>query len=203
MRVQRAIGAAFLVTGALTLSAAPGYAATSVVEPAFVVESEIREFVDGAGKKSRCSASAATLVPGVTRCLLFRVHNTSTQPITVRTITMSLDSTFPQPPSGCSAENLSLPTFTGLLPVTAGGWAESPGLPIRLENTATNQDNCKQTVLHFVFDGTASGSESQQGDGLAATGAAKLTGALLIGIVMVGLGMMVSGTNRRRTGLKS
>jgi hypothetical protein len=102
-----------------------------------------------------CSGAAAPLDPGVTRCLVFSVHNDLSVPMTVQTIDMSLDSTFPVPPSGCAGADLSLPTFTGALAVPGDGSAATAGLPISLSDTATNQDSCENTALHFSYVGTA------------------------------------------------
>jgi Ca2+-binding RTX toxin-like protein len=102
-----------------------------------------------------CSGSTALLDPGVTRCLIYTVKNNLTVPITVRTINIALDPRFSAPPSGCSAADLSLPNFSGSLSVPGAGSANSSGLPIYLTDTKTNQDNCENTTLHFVYTGSA------------------------------------------------
>jgi hypothetical protein len=101
-----------------------------------------------------CSGATAKLYPGVTRCLVYTVNNNLTVPISVQNINVALDSTFPAPPSGCSASDLSLPTFSGPLTVPGGGSANSPGLAISLIDNG-NQDNCENTTLHFAYTGTA------------------------------------------------
>jgi large repetitive protein len=103
----------------------------------------------------RCSGSSALLYPGVTRCLVYTVKNDLSVPISVQHITAALDPHSAAPPSGCTASELSLPSFSGSLHVSGGGQANSGGLPIALLDTRTNQDNCENTTLHFVYQGTA------------------------------------------------
>jgi hypothetical protein len=106
-----------------------------------------------------CSGSTALLYPGVTRCLVYTVTNNLTAPISVQSINMALDNTYPAPPSGCSAADLSLPTFSGPLNVPGSGTANSPGLPISLTDNG-NQNNCESTTLHFVYTGSAQYTDS-------------------------------------------
>jgi len=103
----------------------------------------------------RCAGSSALLYPGVTRCLVYTVKNDLDVPISVQHITAALDPHYSAPPSGCTASDLSLPSFSGWLQVSGNGSATSAGLPISLIDTKTNQDNCEHTVLHFVYQGTA------------------------------------------------
>ena len=103
----------------------------------------------------RCAGSAALLYPGVTRCLVYTVTNNLDAPISVHHITAALDPRYSAPPSGCTASDLSLPSFSGWLQVSGHGSATSAGLPISLIDTRTNQDNCENRVLHFVYQGTA------------------------------------------------
>lgn len=164
----------------------------------FTIESQIYTTPASAFPSQGCSGTPALLRPGVTRCLVYRVHNTSTMPIVVRNITIDLDPSFPPPPSGCSADKLLLPGFTGSLRVPRNAVVESPGLPIRLQNTKTNQDNCQQKRLHFVFAGTATyagtTTELHQGptSGLPDTGA-DLTQRETAALLLAGLGLVVSG----------
>ncbi len=179
--------------------------------PTFTIESAIFERIEGKAGTARCVGAGGLLVPGVARCLEFRVKNQLSDPITVQTIRMELDPAFPSPPDGCSATELELPTFSGSLVVPAGGSATSPGLPISLKDTARNQDACKETVLHFVFSGSAvygddavAGSGAG-GSGLAATGA-DLTKALLAGVLLAlaGGGILLGARRlRRRSGAPS
>jgi hypothetical protein len=103
----------------------------------------------------KCAGSSALLYPGVTRCLVYTVKNDLDVPISVQHITAALDPHYSAPPSGCTAADLSLPSFSGWLQVSGNGSATSAGLPISLIDTKTNQDNCEHTVLHFVYEGTA------------------------------------------------
>jgi hypothetical protein len=105
-------------------------------------------------RSPECSGSAALLYPGVTRCLIYTVKNNLDVPISVQHIASTLDPHHP-PPSGCRAADLSLPNFSGSLHIIGGGHANSGGLPISLIDTKTNQDNCENTTLHFVYQGTA------------------------------------------------
>ena len=103
----------------------------------------------------RCAGSSALLYPGVTRCLVYTVKNHLDVPISVHHITAALDPHYSTPPPGCTASDLSLPSFSGWLQVSGHGSATSAGSPISLIDTRTNQDNCENTVLHFVYQGTA------------------------------------------------
>ncbi len=143
---------AFVLTAAST---PPVPASLSSSPSTFRIEGEVREMPVGSSTSPRCEGPPAMLAPGVTRCLVYRVHNSLDQPIEVQTITMGLDPGFPAPPSGCSVEKLLLPGFSGALQVPARGRSETSGLPIQLKNTPTNQDDCQQKMLHFTFAGTA------------------------------------------------
>jgi hypothetical protein len=144
----------------------------------------------------------------VTRCLVYRVHNTLKNPITVRSISMALDPRFPVPPPGCRGYRMSLPRFSGALEVPAGGVGESLGLPIRLRDTRHNQDSCQNTKLHFVFTGSAtSGRHSTTPTSpIRHTGAtlprSAVVAVLLAGIVLLGAGavLMRSAGERRGAG---
>ncbi len=203
-----------MFSGVLMLAGPAAAAETSAPSgpgpSAFVISSDIYVMPPGPNPESRCSGAPALLWPGVTRCLVYRVHNTLSQPITVQMITMGLDPGFPPPPSGCSPDKLSLPGFSGSLTVAAGASAQTPGLPIRLENTTTNQDNCKQTVLHFIYASSATyldggpvpnqgppnqGPPNQQ---LPYTGVHELVGILLSGGALVSAGLILLAAGRRR-----
>lgn len=186
-------------------SAAPARSDGAVSATSFVVESEIYQSLSGAGSTAACSGSAAILAPGVTRCLVYRVHNRIAQPITVQEITMKLDPSFPAPPSGCSAEKLSLPSYSGSFTVAAAGTAQSPGLPIHLTSTTANQDDCKVSVLHFVFTGTAvyDGSNIAPGADLAFIGSHGGESTLLAVGALLGAGLVLILGRRRRNRVKS
>lgn len=146
-----------------------------------------------------CEGPDAVLVPGITRCLVFQVHNTLEDPIEVRSITMGLDSSFPPPPSGCSADKLTLPSYSGSLKVPAQGNAETPGLPIQLKNTPTNQDDCQEKMLHFTFAGTAIAADPDTNgphQGLPETGAA-LAGTVLGAVLLLVVGWILHARIRR------
>jgi hypothetical protein len=147
-----------------------------------------------------CVGPAAPLAPGVTRCLVYRVENYLDVPITVRTMSMSLDPSYPPPPSGCSSGELDLPAFAGTLTVPGLGSALSPGLPVTLKDTPLNQDGCKQTVLHFVFTGTADKTETT--GSLAFTGADPIREALFgLALSLWGVALVLAARRaRRRTG---
>ena len=101
-----------------------------------------------------CSGTPALLYPGITRCAVFSVHNSLTVPITVLTITTALDGSYTAP-AICTGSNLRLPNFSGSFTVAGGGSANSPGAPIALNDSGTNQDACENFIYHFVFSGTA------------------------------------------------
>jgi hypothetical protein len=107
-----------------------------------------------------CSGATALLYPGATRCLVFTVHNSLTVPVTVQSITMSLDGSFPALPSGCPPSDFRFPSFTGSLVVPGGGASDSPGLPITMLDTGTNQDNCQNTTLHFMYSSAGQFTDS-------------------------------------------
>lgn len=103
-----------------------------------------------------CTGSAALLYPGVTRCLVFRVHNSLAVPITVQSITTTLDGTFPAPPSQCAPPTyFTLPTFSGSFAVAGGATGNLPGVHIELKDSGTNQDACENSTYHFEYFGTA------------------------------------------------
>jgi hypothetical protein len=107
-----------------------------------------------------CSGAPANLYPGTTHCLVFTVHNSLTVPVTVQSITMSLDGSFPALPSGCPHSDFRFPTFTGSLVVPGEASADSPGLPITMLDSGTNQDNCQNTTLHFVYSSVGQFTDS-------------------------------------------
>jgi hypothetical protein len=103
-----------------------------------------------------CTGTPALLYPGVTRCEVFSVHNVMTVPISVTSITTSLDPAYPAPPAVCTGSNLTLPSYTGTpFTVPAGATVSSPGVPIALLESHTSQDACKSFTYHFLFSGSA------------------------------------------------
>lgn len=102
-----------------------------------------------------CSGTPELLYPGVTRCLVYTVHNPLSVPISVQSISASLDSAYPAPPAACIGSNLNLPNFSGSFVVGPDASANSPGLSISLNGSGTNQDACENIVYHFVYSGFA------------------------------------------------
>ena len=108
-----------------------------------------------------CSGSLALLYPGTPRSAVFTVQNLLNVPIMVQSITSALDTTdYPAPPADCMGTNLVLPTFTGFLNVPAGGDANSPGVPIELNDNGSPQDDCENYTYHFVYSGSADYTDS-------------------------------------------
>ncbi len=176
------------------LSAASGPPESLKAGPTtFGIEADVRAMPPDRSPSPRCEGPPALLAPGETRCL-----NTLDRSIEVQTITMGLDPSF-SAPSGCTAEKLVLPSFSGGLQVPAGGQEDTPGLPIQLKNTPTNQDDCRQTVLHFTFAGTAAyadpGSPVPDPE-LPVIGAALVD--LLLGGALVSAGLILLAVARRR-----
>ena len=200
MTVGALVGLLLAAVLSFLLSASSGPPESFKAGPTtFGIEAEVRSMPPDRSPSSRCEGPAVVLAPGVIRCLVYQVHNTLDQPITVQTITMELDPDFPPPPSGCTAEKLFLPSFSGSLHLPAGARGEAPGLPIQLKNTATNQDNCRQKVLHFTFAGTATSADpgSQPPDReLSCTGAA-LAGFLLGVLLSAGWALLAAARRRR------
>lgn len=190
---------AFLLTAA---SNPPVPAVLDSSQSTFRIEGQVRAMPAGSPASPRCGGPAVVLVPGVTRCFVYRVHNSLDRPIEVQRITMGIDPAFPPPPSGCSAEKLHLPSFSGALQVPAGGHSETPGLSIQLKNTQTNQDDCQQKMLHFTFAGTASYADPGSfvpDQELPVTGT--VIGGLLLGAGILGSAgwILLAAARRRRT----
>jgi hypothetical protein len=98
-----------------------------------------------------CSGSTALLVPGPARCMVFTVKNDLSVPISVQNISTTVTSA----PTDCPASNFSLPNFNGPLTVPGGGTANTPGLPISLIDTNSNQDACQGLTVNFAYSGSA------------------------------------------------
>jgi hypothetical protein len=126
----------------------------------FTISSTIYTTHSGTYPAATCSGSPALLYPGVTRCVVFSVHNNLNVPITVQGITTVLDSGYSAPPAVCSGSNLTLPTLSGSFVVGGSSTANSRGVPILLKESGTNQDACKNFVFHFLYSGTAQYTDS-------------------------------------------
>ena len=102
-----------------------------------------------------CSGPSELLAPGEARCLVYSVKDNLTVPISVQSINISLDSSYPTPPADCMGSNLTLTGFSGSLSVPASGTANTPGELMELNDSGTNQDNCENLTYHFVYTGSA------------------------------------------------
>lgn len=150
------VTAAFVAGVALVAVGLTQSPASATLTSGFSITSTIYTTPSDAFPAATCSGTPALLYPGVTRCVVFTVTNNLKAPITVQSITIALDSAYPASPSGCSASNLNLPSFSGSFTVApSGATAKSPGLAISLKDSGTNQDNCKGATLHFKYSGTA------------------------------------------------
>ena len=124
--------------------------------PAFIISSVVYAVASGSFPAVTCSGPGALLYPGLTRCLIFTVQNLRRHPITVTQITAALDAAYPSPPPECAGGYLQLPVFTGTLVVPAMSAASTPGEPLTLKDSGTNQDACENFLYHFTYSGTAS-----------------------------------------------
>jgi hypothetical protein len=171
----------------------------------FTIQGRIYDQLPGGDRSRGCTGDLAPLSPGVTRCLTLRVENRLARGIAVRSLTTELDPDFPAPPEGCSAERLSLPRFSGSILVPSHGSATSPGLPIRLDNARTSQNDCQQTVLHFRFTGTATYVDRPHTLPSTGAGLSLRTLTLLVllagGLVVTGL-LLVLAARRDRPGVR-
>ena len=107
-----------------------------------------------------CSGGTAILAPGLTRCFKYVVTNHLSVPISVTTLSLSPDTTtLPTPPPECVSAIQAGATgtnFTGSFVVGASpANLSSPGLPITMIDTPSNQDACKNLLFHFSYSGTA------------------------------------------------
>ena len=88
--------------------------------------------------------------------MVFSVHNNLTVPISVQSITSTLDTTdYPAPPAVCAGSYLTLPAYSGSFGVPGSGNATSPGVPIELMDGGTNQNACKTLTYHFTYSASA------------------------------------------------
>jgi hypothetical protein len=103
-----------------------------------------------------CTGSPALLYPGLTRCVVFTVQNTLNVPITVQSITASLDPSFSAPPAQCAPpSDFTLPSFSGSVALAAGSSVNLAGVPIELQDSGTDQSVCENLQYHFVYSGSA------------------------------------------------
>ncbi len=150
-----------VVAVALSLSAASAFGHPRPHDrhgdsPAFTISSVVYATASGSFPAATCSGPGALLYPGLTRCLIFTVQNLRHHQITVTQITAALDPAYPSPPPECAGGYLQLPTFTGTLVVPAMSAASTPGEPLTLKDSGTNQDACENFLYHFTYSGTAS-----------------------------------------------
>ena len=88
--------------------------------------------------------------------MVFSIHNNLSVPIMIQSITSALDTSgYPAPPAGCGGTYLTLPTFSGAFTVPGGGGGASPGVPIELKNSGTDQSACTSLTYHFTYSGSA------------------------------------------------
>ena len=64
------------------------------------------------------------------------------------------------PPTGCTASDLSLPTFSGPLNVPGSGSASTTGLPIELKDDGDQSPQCENQTLDFTYTGSAQYTDS-------------------------------------------
>ena len=117
-----------------------------------------------ASQNTPCT-TPALLYPGVTRYMWYTVTNGLNAPISVQTLTLSVDvTTAPTPPAGCDPTKItggsysvsSQPTFT----VGSNSTSQAPvGVPVTLADSG-NQSACTGVTFHFNFAGTARYTDS-------------------------------------------
>lgn len=127
--------------------------------PAFTISSVVYASASGSFPAATCSGPGALLYPGLTRCLVFTVQNNRHHAITVTQISATLDPAYPSPPPQCAGAYLQLPAFSGTLVVPALSSASTPGEPLTLKDSGTNQDACENFLYHFAYSGAASAPE--------------------------------------------
>lgn len=121
----------------------------------FTITSQTFATLSGASPSTSCAGTPALLYPGVVRCVVFSVHNHTRVPLVVEAIRTVLDPHFSPPPSICSGSHLLLPEFTGTIMVSGDSTAISPGVPVLLRESGTNQDVCENLRYHFTYSATA------------------------------------------------
>lgn len=94
------------------------------------------------------TGSVSNLTPGVQGSLLLTAHNSSSVPISVKSIQVDTDSA----PAACPASNLTTTNFTGTLAVPANGTANQ-SVPISL--VAGAPDSCQNVSFSLKYTGSA------------------------------------------------
>jgi hypothetical protein len=152
-----AIVAAAVVFGSTSLASVPGPLPGRLLTSGtdFSISSTFYTTPSGVYPTTACSGTPALLYPGVIRCAIFTVRNHLSVPITVGRISTALDVRFPTPPAVCAGSYLALPAFSGAIRVRSGQSADSPGVPITLRDSGSNQDVCENFTYHFVYWGSA------------------------------------------------
>lgn len=99
-----------------------------------------------------CSASLATLAPGVPVCITYTAHNPLAVPITVS----SMSITSVGAPAGCPATDLDLSksSFAGSLSVPANNGTASGSAALSLLETGTDEDGCQGATFAFTYAGS-------------------------------------------------
>ena len=201
-RLAVGLAAACLVLG-VEASGAGGSAAVASGPATFAVSGSVRSVPADGFPASACGRALETLAPGVTRCLAVRFDNRLDRPLSVRTLVTSLDPSFPPPPEGCTGADLVLPVLGDPVAVPARGSASGPALPIMMRDSGSNQDACKDTVLHLAFTASAISIDRTGGPGSTAPSALAFTGAnaavaAFAGLLLSALGGLVLLAARRR-----
>lgn len=175
----------------------------------FTITSRILQAPSDGDLSQGCSGPTVTLNPGVVRCLVLQVDSNLGRPIRVVALSVALDTSNDQPDL-CTAQ-LVLPQYGGELLVPAQGRARTPGLPILLRNTRTDQDACQGRVFHFRLTGRALAVPTEPGDptdpahpsGLPDTGSPfaaswlSVPAACALGLVVTGVTLVLVGRRRR------
>ena len=156
MKSVVASGAAALVVAALAFGVAQTVARPSDPKMSLTSGSGFT-ITSNIYSTSACSGSTAQLYPGTTRYICFNVKNNLTVPITVGSISMVLSN---NPPTGCTAADLSLPSYSGSLNVPESGSASTTGLPIELKDDGDQSPQCENQTLDFTYSGTAQYTDS-------------------------------------------
>jgi hypothetical protein len=143
---------AFIGSHAALGSRTPKFVLTAGTD--FTITSTIYTTPSGVYPAGSCSGTPAVLYPGKVRCIVYHVLNPLSVPITIQSITPALDSAYTAPPAICSGSNLIVPIL-GTMTVSGNSTVDSPGMPIALKDSGSNQDACKNFTYHFLYTGTA------------------------------------------------
>lgn len=120
-------------------------------------DGDARPMLLTSGTDFSISGTVSGLTPGSTGNLQLTVTNPKSVPITVKTLSVTLGT--PLPP-GCGPSNLDLTgaqygSATGFNVPANNGTASTVGLTVKMVNTGTNQDGCKNVTFPLAYDGTA------------------------------------------------